>query len=69
MVGQRLVDDTAVVAKSVVISSGVIVDWDVEALAPVCDDAPPLDRWVGWGKAWTASDAVDGGNDAQIMDG
>ncbi len=59
-------NDAAAVAKSVVTSSGVIVDGHEVALPLVCDDAPTLNRWVGGRKAWTAPDAVDRSNDAVL---
>ncbi len=50
------------------ISSGVIVDWHVVALAPVCGNAPTLDWWIGGREAWTASDGEDH-EDAWIANG
>jgi hypothetical protein len=56
-------------AKSIVISSGVIVQWYVVSLAPVCCNLPALDRWIGGREAWTALDAEDRGDDAWLLVG
>ncbi len=56
-------------AKSVVISSGVIVKWYVVSLTPVCCDLPASDWWIGGREVWTASDAEDCGNDAWVSVG
>ncbi len=62
-------NDATAVVKSVVISSGVIVDGHEVALPLVCGDAPASDRWIGGREAWTASDAVYRSDDAWVSDG
>jgi hypothetical protein len=56
-------------AKSVVISSGVVVEWYVVMLAPVCCNLPASDQWIGGRVAWTASDAEDRGDDTWVLVG